>query len=94
MDQFRKNLTANEIAEIFRYELHEAKRPAEELILNDAELCRMLKVSKRTTASWRAEGVLAYHKVGGIVFYLYADVLKMIKANRVEPVQEILKVRL
>ncbi len=94
MDQFRKNLTAKEIAEIFRHELNEAKRPAEEFILNDAELCRMLKVSKRTTATWRSDNVLAYHKIGGIIFYLYADVLKMIRENRVEPIQDNLKIRL
>jgi hypothetical protein len=93
MEDFKKNLTAREVAEIFRYELHEVKRPAEEVILNDADLCKILKVSKRTTASWRATGVLAYHKVGGIVFYLYADVLEMIKSNRVEALENSLRIK-
>lgn len=94
MEAFRKNLTAQEIKEIFRYELLEAKRPAEELILNDADLCKMLKISKRTSASWRASGVLPYHKVGGIVFYLYSDVLEMLRSNRIESFQNNLNIKL
>lgn len=94
MDDFKKNLTAREVAEIFRYELHEAKRPAEEVILNDAELCKMLKISKRTSATWRANGIIAYHKVGGIVFYVYADVLEMIKSNRIESIQDNLNIKI
>jgi hypothetical protein len=94
MEEFRKNLTAKEVGDIFRYELHEAKRPAEELILNDADLCRMLKISKRTSATWRANGVIAFHKIGGIVFYLYSDILETIKSNRIESFQNDLNIRL
>jgi hypothetical protein len=94
MDEFRKNLTAKEIAEIFRYELHEAKRPAGELILNDADLCKMLKISKRTLSTWRSNGMIAFHKVGGIVFYLYSDVLETIKSNRIELFQKNLNIKL
>lgn len=93
MEEFRKNLTAKEIAEIFRYELLEAKRPADELILNEADLCKMLKVSKRTAATWRSTGTIAFHKVGGIVFYLYSDVLKMIKSNRIDSVLDNLNIK-
>jgi hypothetical protein len=94
MDEFRKNLTAKEIAEIFRYELNEAKRPAQELILNDTDLCKMLKISKRTLATWRSSGVIAFHKVGGIVFYLFSDVLETIKSNRIESFQNNLNIKL
>lgn len=94
MNEFRKNLTAKEISEIFRHELNEVRRPAEEVILNDAELCRMLKISKRTSATWRANGIIAYHKVGGIVFYVYADVLEMIKSNRIESIQDNLNIKI
>jgi hypothetical protein len=57
-------------------------------------LCQMLSVSKRTTATWRASGVLAHHKVGGIVFYLLSDVLEMIKKNRIEPISSGLNIRI
>jgi hypothetical protein len=81
-NDFLKNLTAQYIIELFQKELAKLQRPAEELIMNDAELCRLLNISKRTTATWRAEGLIAYQKVGGIVFYIYADVLTMIRQHR------------
>jgi hypothetical protein len=88
---FKKNLTTQEVSEIFQFELAKAHRPAEELILDDFQLCQKLNVSKRTTASWRATGIIAYHKVGGIVLYLYSDVLKMLRENRKESIQAKLK---
>jgi hypothetical protein len=94
MNDFRKNLTAAEIIEIFRFELKRAQRPAEELILTDVDLCKMLHVSKRTTATWRGIGAINYHKVGGVIFYVYSDILNMMKANRIESTSEHMKIRL
>jgi hypothetical protein len=93
-EDFRKNLTAKEISELFYQALNEVTRPANERVLNDSQLCQMLSVSKRTTATWRATGVLAHHKVGGIVFYLHSDVLEMLQKNRIEPLSSKLNIRL
>jgi hypothetical protein len=90
-ENFKKNLTAQEVSEIFQRELTRLHRPAEELVFDDVELCRRLNVSRRTTASWRATGTIAYHKIGGIILYLYSDVLKMLSVNRKESIQSKLK---
>jgi hypothetical protein len=93
-EEFRKNLTAKEVSDLFEQALQEVSRPPHERVLNDAQLCQMLDVSKRTTATWRATDMLAHHKVGGIIFYLYADVLAMIERYRIEPASSNLKIKL
>lgn len=85
--EFRKNATVKEIAELLQNALDEVSRPPNEKVLNDAQLCKYLEVSKRTTATWRASGILAYHKVGGIIFYLLADVLAMLERNRIADIR-------
>ena len=64
--------------------IKKAHRPADELILDDTELCSLLHMSKRTSASIRHQKLLPYHKVGGKIYYLYSDVLIFLKKNRVE----------
>ena len=61
----------------------DSKRPAEETILNEEEALKVLKVSKRTLATFRAEGLLVYSKVRGVLFYTYADILAMIRSHQV-----------
>ena len=68
----------------FGYVMAEAKRPAEERILDDVDLCELLKVSKRTTASLRAEKLIAFSKCGGKILYKLSDVLEYINRNRVD----------
>ena len=81
---FKKNLTAQEVYHFFLHALEEVIIPPDQRILNDAELCKILHISKRTSATWRASPMLAYHKVGGIIFYLYSDVLHLMNTNRIE----------
>lgn len=68
----------------FEYVMAEARRPAEEIILDDVDLCDLLKVSKRTTASLRAEKLIAFSKCGGKILYKLSDVLEYINRNRVD----------
>lgn len=82
--EFRRNLTAQEAYLLVREAIQEIAIPATERVLNDAQLCALLNISKRTSATWRATGILDYHKVKGVIFYLYSDVLKMLERYRVE----------
>lgn len=71
-----------------RTELSKRQRPAEEVILDDADLRQMLKVSKRTTAYLRSNRQITFYKVGGKTYYKLADVLHMLQNGqelRVEP---------
>jgi hypothetical protein len=40
--------------------------------------------SPGTLQNLRINGVLSYTKVGGIIFYAYADLLKVLEENKVE----------
>ena len=92
--EFRKNATAKEIAELLQQALDEVSRPPNEKVLNDAQLCKYLEVSKRTTAMWRASGMLIYRKVGGIIFYVWSDVLAMLERHKVDDISSKLRIRL
>jgi hypothetical protein len=59
------------------------QRPANEVIMGEREVLKMLQISKRTLATLRAEGILSYSKVRGILFYRLSDILEMIEKNEV-----------
>lgn len=91
---FRKNLTAKEVADIFRYELSQTQRPANEIILDDVDLMKLLKVSKRTTAGLREKKIINYYKVGGKIFYKLSDVLALIEKNKVTSTNDTLRIKI
>lgn len=64
--------------------VNKALRPANEVILDDLELQRILYISKRTSASLREQRLIPFHKSQGKIYYLLSDVLEYIKRNRVE----------
>ena len=59
-------------------------RPPEEVILCEPEVISMLRTSKRTIATLRAEGLLKYSKVRGLIFYRLKDIIDMINSHRVD----------
>jgi hypothetical protein len=77
-----------------RYEMENAQRPANECLIDDVDLQMMLKVSKRTTANYRADQLIAYSRLSGKVFYLWSDVLEALQRNRVPAIQDQLKIKL
>ena len=73
--------------------IEEAKRPAEEIILDDIDLQKLLKCSKRKNAQLREQRAIPYSKIGGKVYYTLADVLRYIERNRVPSIEESLKIK-
>lgn len=73
-----------EITRQIKYEISQAQRPPDQIILDDIDLCKMLKICKRTAAMLRSTKQIAYHKCGKN-FYKLSDVLDYIDRNRVEP---------
>lgn len=69
--------------------INKALRPANEVILDDVELQRMLFISKRKSAMLREQRLLPYHKSSGKIYYLLSDVLDYIKRHRVEATDDI-----
>ena len=52
--------------------------------LKSTEVRKMLNISPGTLQNLRVNGVLSYTKVGGIIFYAYTDLEKVLETNKVE----------
>jgi hypothetical protein len=68
-----------------------AHRNANEVILDDFELCKLLKISKRKSAELRSKREIRYYKSGGKVYYFLSDVLEYIRRNEVPSIYELSK---
>mgnify|MGYP000894114008 CR=1 FL=1 len=67
-----------------RHEIAQVHRPADQIILDDVDLCNLLKLSKRTTAELRAQRQIVFYKCGGRILYKLSDALDYIDRNRIE----------
>ena len=45
------------------------------------EACFILKISKRTLANYRKEGLLPYSKIDGKIYFKAADIQKLLEKN-------------
>ena len=52
--------------------------------LKSNEVRKLLNISPGTLQNLRINGVLSYTKVGGIIYYAYTDLLKVLEENKVE----------
>jgi hypothetical protein len=50
--------------------------------LRSSELRKLLKISPGTLQNLRVNGTIPYTKIGGVIYYAYHDVLKMIEDNK------------
>jgi hypothetical protein len=50
--------------------------------LRSSELRKLLKISPGTLQNLRVNGTIPYTKIGGVIYYAYNDVLKMIEDNK------------
>jgi hypothetical protein len=78
-----QNPQLEELLRAILHEVEQAKRPAEEVILDDIDLQKMLKCSKRKTAQLREQRAITYSKPDGKVYYTLADVLEYVRRNEV-----------
>jgi len=51
--------------------------------LKSHEVRKMLQISPGTMQNLRVNGTLPYTKIGGVIYYAYDDILKVMQANRV-----------
>ncbi|MFN5416827.1 MAG: helix-turn-helix domain-containing protein [Flavobacteriia bacterium] len=54
--------------------------------IKSKELGEMLGVSPGTIMNLRIKGVLPYTKIGGVMFYEYNEILKIIEKNKIHNV--------
>ena len=86
-----------ELAEVFGElleKIERVSRPPHEVIIDDVDLRAMLKVSKRTVATWRQKQLIKHYWLQGKCYYRYSDVLDAIERNAVNPIHSQLKIKL
>lgn len=91
---FRKNPGLIELITIIQDVSLQSPRPANEVILDDVDLREMMKVSKRTTATWRQKRLIQHSWIEGKVFYKLSDVLEVLEANAIKPNKKSLRILL
>ena len=57
---FNRYPELKELISLFRYEIQNAQRPADEVILNDQDVMRILKISKRKLADMKSKREIPY----------------------------------
>ncbi len=51
------------------------------VILDNADILQLFKISKETASNWRAEGILPYSKIKGKTYYKLSDMHSIIDDN-------------
>jgi Helix-turn-helix domain len=64
--------------------LVQPKTPERKEWLKSGEVRKLLKISAGTLQNLRINGSLAYTKIGGLIFYNYQDIEKLLEQNRVD----------
>lgn len=87
-----KSPSAQEFIRELRYEFQKAQRPANQVILDEADFCNYLKISKRHAANLRSTGSITYSKAGGKLYYRLSEILEFIARHEIKSVDK--KIRL
>jgi hypothetical protein len=79
MDQFDKKLDGlvEEVSKISKDRSHEEKW------LDNADVCKLLKVSSRTLQNYRDDGILPYAKIGRKCYYSASDIEDILQKHYV-----------
>jgi len=75
-----KNLECHILQEI-KVLLGNASKSKKE-VLKSADVKKMLSISHGTLQTLRDNGTLPFSKIGGTVYYQYADVMKLLEQNK------------
>ena len=90
------NLEYKEILHLLRHELSKIQRPANEIILDDEDVMRFLKISKRNLQYLKADRTIPYHHFGHNsprTYYLLSDILDILKENRIESIPNYMRIK-
>ena len=80
-----KSPEAQEFIRELKCEVLKFQRPADQVIIDEVELCNILHISKRHAADLRREGKIKYAKDGGKLFYKLSWILDYVDFYKVEP---------
>ena len=93
---FLKHAELKELAYVIHNEIQQAKRPPNEIILDDNDVMYMLKISKRRLQYLKSDRILTYHKLDSSshrTYYLLSDILEILKSNRTEALSNEIRIK-
>ena len=93
---FLNHTELKELVHVIRNEIQQAQRPPNEIILDDDDVMRMLKISKRRLQYLKPDRILPYHKFDSSsprTYYLLSDILEILKSNRIEALSNEIRVK-
>ena len=64
-------------------EILSAKAQKQKQWLKSGEVRKLLNISPGTLQNFRINGTLSYTKIGGIIYYAYNDIEKILEENKV-----------
>ncbi len=83
---FSRYSDLKEFVRILQYEVQQAQRPANEVILDDERVMRMLNICKRKLQYMKSGKELPYHTPGkgNRTYFLLSDILEWMRKGRTE----------
>jgi len=52
-----------------------------QIILDNADLLQLFKISHRTAQNWRDQKIISYSQIGGKIYYRMSDIQKLLDEN-------------
>ncbi|WP_269225066.1 helix-turn-helix domain-containing protein [Flavobacterium eburneipallidum] len=78
LNEFR-TLLLSDLSEILNSKPQQQKQ-----WLKSTEVRKLLNISSGTLQNLRINGTLTYTKIGGIIYYAYSDLMKVLEENKVD----------
>lgn len=75
-------------------EIRQNNRPPNQIIYSEFQLIKLLSVSRRTIASWRAQRLINYSQIGAKFYYTLADVLEFLDHHKTHAIFKTLRIKL
>ena len=86
---FLKYPELRDLIHMIRHEVQQSQRPADEVILDDEDVMRKLKISKRKLQYLKADRILPFHTLDSNsprTYYFLSDILQLLQENRMESI--------
>ncbi len=62
------------------------EKKSNETFLDNDDLTKLLKVSKRSLSTWRKSNLLPHSMIGNKIFYAYSDVEKLMSNKKIQKI--------
>jgi len=78
LEQFKREL----FDELRKFGIGTAKEKSESQWLKSADVRRILRISPGTLQNLRINGTIAYTKIGSLLYYKHADIVKLLEGGK------------